>query len=107
MLNIKLFKFVCFITFLSFFVTVILSVSGYYQTELQKKTTLTNEAIKNFEKDIKEGKDIDINDYVNINKKNYDNNFTKSGRYISNKLNNLISLGIEKTLKIIIKSIED
>lgn len=68
---------------------------------------LTNEAIDNFEKDVQEGKNIDINDYLDMNKKNYDNNFSKGGRYISEKLNNLISSGIEKTLKIIIKAIED
>lgn len=104
---IKIFKLIVYVIFFLFFCTVLLSVSGYYQTELQKKTTLTNEAIKQFENDIAQGKDIDINDYVDINKKDYDNNFTKSGRYISEKLNNIISTGIKKTLKIIIKAIED
>lgn len=107
MLLIKIFKWITIIIFISFFCTVVLSLSGYYQTALQKKTILTNEAINSFENDIKEGKDIDINNYIEINQKNYDNAFTKSGRYISDKINNLISSGIEKTLKIIIKAIEE
>lgn len=107
MLFIKIFKCLTIIIFITFFCTVILSLSGYYQTTLQKKTILTNEAISNFENDIKEGKDIDINNYIEINQKNYDNALSKSGRYISNKINSFISSGIEKTLKIIIKAIEE
>lgn len=93
--------------FISFFITVILSVSGYYETELQKKTTLTNEAILQFEKDVEEGKEIDINNYVDINRKNYDNNFTKTGRYISKKIEKIITTGIKQSLKIILKAIEE
>ena len=98
--------FIAFI-FLSFFMTVILSMSGYYQTELQKKMILTNEAIETFEKDVKDGKEIDINNYVEINKKNYDNNFTKTGKYVSKKIEKIISTFINQTLKIILKSIEE
>lgn len=107
MLNIKIFKLTLILILISFFCTVILSLSGYYQTSLQKKMILTNEAIESFENDVEQGKNIDINNYLDINKKNYDNNFSKSGRFISEKLNNIISSGIEKTLKIIVKAIEE
>ena len=107
MLLIKLFKWTMTFIFISFFCTVILSLSGYYQTFLQKQTILTNDAINAFEQDIKDGKDIDINNYIENNQKNYDNAISKTGRFISNKLNNLISGTIEKTLKIIIKAIEE
>ncbi len=90
-----------------FFGTVLLSVSGYYQTELQKKMILTQEAIDNFERDVKMGKDVNINNYLDIKEKNYDNNFTRSGRFLSKKINNLISSSIKKTLKIITKAIEE
>lgn len=90
-----------------FFGTVLLSVSGYYQTELQKKMILTQEAIDNFERDVKMGKDVNINNYLDIKEKNYDNNFTRSGRFLSKKINNLISNSIKKTLKIITKAIEE
>lgn len=103
----KIFKYLIFLILFLFFCTVLLSVSGYYQTELQKKTTLTNEAIETFENDLKEGKEIDINNYLTLNEKDYDNNFSKGGRYLSKKINEFISTGIEKTLKIIIKAIEE
>ena len=73
MLLIKLFKWTMTFIFISFFCTVILSLSGYYQTFLQKQTILTNEAINAFEQDIKDGKDIDINNYIENNQKNRKN----------------------------------
>lgn len=100
-------KTIIFLLLSSFVITMILSTNGFYQSELKKKTVLTNEAIKLFENDIKTGKDIDINNYLDLKKKNYDNNFSKSGRYISKKVNKIISFGMEKTLKIIIKAIEE
>ena len=103
----KNFKIVIVILLIGFFFTVFLSMSGYYQTELQKKMILTQESIDNFESDVKNGKDIDINDYLDIKHKNYDNRVSTSGRFLSNKLNKLISGGIKKTLKIIIKAIEE
>lgn len=42
-----------------------------------------------------------------MNKKDYDNNFSKSGRIISKKINEIISNGLTKTLKIILKAIEE
>jgi len=107
MIDIKISKVIIYLIFFLFFCTILLSLSGYYQTELQKKMILTNEEISNFENDIKEGKEIDINNYLEINRKDYDNNFSKSGRYVSQKINNIISEGIKKTLKIILKAIEE
>lgn len=93
--------------FIFFIVTILLSVSGYYQTELQRKMILTNEAIEEFENDIKNGKDVDAKDYASYNQKNYDNNFSKTGRFISKKINQVVSSGIKKSLKIIMKAIEE
>lgn len=107
MFSIKIFKFILVIVFISFFCTVVLSLSGYYQTTLQKQTILTNEAINMFENDLKEGKDIDINNYIEINKKDYDNAFSQGGRYISSKINKIVSTGISKALKLVISAIEE
>lgn len=107
MLIIKIFKVILGAILIFFGCTVILAVSGYYQGELQKKMILTQEAIDNFEKDVEEGKEIDVNNYLEIKEKNYDNKFSNGGRYISNKINSIISNGIKKTLKIISKAIEE
>ena len=103
----KIFKVFMIVILVAFFGTVFLSVSGYYQTELQKDMILTNEAIEKFEQDVKDGKDIDANDYLASKQKNYDNRVSKTGRYVSEKLNKIVSNGIKKTLKFIIKAIEE
>lgn len=100
---IKGFSFTLVIVFL---VMIFTSSSGYYEYELNKKTTLTNEAIEKFEQDLKDGKNIDIDDYVVKDDKNYDNRISKMGNNISNKIDNIMSAGINYLFKYIEKSIK-
>lgn len=95
----------CFALVIVFLVMVLASGSGYYEYELSKKATLTNEAILRFEQDLKEGKNIDIDDYVVKEEKNYDNRVSKMGNSISNKISNVISTGVKYLFKYIEKSI--
>lgn len=95
----------CFTIIIIFLVMIFTSSSGYYEYELSKKTTLTNEAIEKFEQDVKEGKNININDYVVKNDKNYDNRVSKMGNSISNKIDNIMSTGMKYLFKYIEKSI--
>ena len=92
----KLLRGSIFLFFIFFLVTILLSVSGYYQTELQRKMILTNEAVERFEEDVKNGKNIDAENYLSSTKKNYDNGFSKTGRLISNKVNEIVSSGVKK-----------
>lgn len=71
--------------------------NNYYET----KTYLTEEAIKKYEKDLKENKNILSNNYI-PEEKNYNNNFSKIGIKTSSFIENIIN----KTLKYIVKSIE-
>lgn len=86
------------------FITLLLAESfGYYETRDKKVKTLTEEQIKKFENDIKDGKSIDVESYVNYQKKDYSNNLS-NGIY-------KISLSLEKTIdkgvKIIFNKIGD
>ena len=47
-----------------FFALVIMSYTGIYEYQVKKKTDLTTENIEKFEKDIKEGKDVEVKDYL-------------------------------------------
>lgn len=96
----------CFALVVVFLVMIFTSSSGYYEYELNKKTTLTNEAIEKFERDLKDGKSIDIDDYVVKDDKNYDNRISKIGNSISNKIDNVMSTGIKYLFKYIEKSIK-
>ena len=82
--------------FLILFVALILAEDfGYYETRDKKIKTLTEEQIKIFEQDIKNGKNIDVTDYVTYESRDYSNN-----------LSNLLyktSLKLEKTIDGLIK----
>lgn len=79
-----------------FLVMFFSSSSGYYEYELYKKTALTSEAIKQFEEDIKAGKEIDASNYLsNNNSKEYDNKFTVVGQKISSSVSDMFSKAIQ------------
>ena len=101
----KIFKGLLFLLLGIFFVMIITCSNGYYEYELNKKTSLTNEAIEKFEYDLKNGKKIDINDYVKTDTKNYDNKVSRAGNSISRKIDKTMSLGIKYLFKYIEKTI--
>ena len=59
----KIFNTIIFVLFMLYISFYIASVSGYYEYEKKEETTLTNEKMKEFEKDLKEGKKVDIKKY--------------------------------------------
>ena len=62
--------FVLFIVFLGLYIA---SVSGYYETQVGNKVALTEEAIRDFENDVLEGKNVDIKTYLQEDNKDYSN----------------------------------
>ena len=63
--------------------------SGYYEYHLQERTYLTNEKIKEFERDVKNNENIDVKDYLVAEEIDYTNNFTNLIYNMSYKGNNL------------------
>ncbi|MEG1495294.1 MAG: hypothetical protein RSA91_05620 [Bacilli bacterium] len=88
--------------FLAFVGLYFTASSGYYETEERKKTELTAEQIKIFEADIKNGKQIDIENYLKLNEKNYDNHVSTVALSISEK----IGLTFEKGINSFFKAVE-
>ena len=56
----KLIKTIFTILFVIFVTIYISQATGYYEYELHKKSELTKEQIQKFEKDVKEGKKVDL-----------------------------------------------
>lgn len=73
------------LVFLLFLALFIASKTGYYEKSVKDKTYLTNKKLKEFEKDISEGKNVDAKDYF-PKEVDYSNIFTKSANNISNKI---------------------
>lgn len=98
----KIIKGIFYIFLFSFIVLLILEETGYYKTRTSKVKTLTEEQIKTFEQDVKEGKEIDINDYV-INRVDYSNNLSNNIYKVSLKLER----GLDSVIKFIFKKVND
>lgn len=75
--------------------------NNIYQNELVEKKDLTIEQIKKFENDVKNGIEIDINDYV-VKDKSYDNNVTR----LNDNISNFIELGFRKIFKYLLSGID-
>ena len=73
------------LVFLLYLALFIAGKTGYYEKSVKDKTYLTNKKLKEFEKDISEGKDVDAKDYF-PKEVDYSNVFTKSANNISNKI---------------------
>ena len=95
----KFFKRLFFIIFVGFTVLYFSQATGYYEYKIHDKVALTDEEIKKFEKDIKDGKDIDVEKYVQSELPKYNNDLSNLGLNLSKKISNSITKGINKVFK--------
>ena len=97
-----------FLGFLCFFTMVYISSNnGYYNYEQSRKTVLTKQKIEQFEKDVKQGKTIKIENYVDNSKPNYQNKTSQLGLDISSKVGKYVSLSIKSFFKKLNKLVTD
>ena len=102
----KIFNTSIFILFTIFACLYFASNNGYYEYQNKEKTELTKEKIKQFEEDIKNGKRVDLKDYLTTNNKKYDNKITKLGNKLSDIIDYSMMDTIEKTFNFFEKVIE-
>lgn len=94
---------------LFYFVLVIYSVYyafymfGYAEVKVHNETVLTEEAMRKFEKDISENKDVTLEDYLTINKKDYSNKICRFGNNIAYIFEYVMDEGLKNMVLIIRK----
>ena len=94
---------IIFIFLFVIFLTMYISVgSNYYEYELHKKVMLTNEDIKKFEDDVKNNKEVDIDNYIS-SRVDYSNSFSKASNKMSKETKKYIKQGIEGIFNIFSK----
>lgn len=103
----KIFKVVFICLFLSFVISYIIELTGYYEYNLQNKTIMTNEAMARFEKDVAEGKDVREEDYVVSTEKDYTSSLTRTTNKVSINVNKVLKKGIEGVFRIIGTFVEE
>lgn len=92
----KVFKWT-FLFFLVIFLTLYFSqLTGYYEFKNYQKMSLTQDQIAQFEQDIKDGKQVDIKDYVVNTDKDYQNKFSKTGLKLSTGISDLVKNSVAK-----------
>lgn len=106
-MNKKIFKLVFVLLFMFFIIAYVIEETGYYEYKLQNKTILTNEAMTQFEKDLKEGKDVTMEDYVVSTEKDYTSALTRGTNKVSIKVNKVLKKGIEGIFKVLGNFVED
>ena len=97
----KAFRYAILISFVTFFALYLSQSTGYFEYRNSKKVALTNEQIEKFEKDVKEGKNIDLEDYIGVNNKSYQNKVSKTGLSISNATEKVIQKIIGGSFKVL------
>lgn len=93
--------FVVIIVIVMFFSLYFAMMSGYYEFSESKKTTLTEDAIERFEKDVSEGKEISASNYLE-EEVDYSNLASKTGM----KISSFIEKGFNKAMGALFKSVE-
>lgn len=86
--------------FLCFLVLYISKETGYYEYKAHTKRILTDEAIKEFEKDISEGKDVSVEQYAIVTYTDFSNPISNLGYKTSLAVENFMTKGIKNTFKV-------
>lgn len=92
----KIFHGFVWFLFLSFLVLYFAQAGGYYEDMQNKKATLTQEKIEAFEKDVKNGKEIKVENYMVNIKKDYSNVISDFGLYTSKTFAKYFKKGMNK-----------
>ena len=92
------------ITIILFLALYFGSISGYYKTTTTNKATLTDEALKKFEEDVKDGKPIIAKNYLE-EEKDYNNKASVIGMKVSKIIEKIFNKGMNAIFSEIDKAV--
>jgi len=102
----KSFKLILLVLFAIYITVFISNKYGYYEYQKLKQVTLTQEQIKRFEEDVKNGVNVEIEDYLVDVNRDYQTNLSQAGLNLSNFLSKSIGKGINNFFGYINKLVE-
>lgn len=91
----KVFKMSIVILFAVFITIFISNKYGYYEYKKLKQVTLTQEQIKKFEEDVKNGVNVEIENYLEDVNKNYQTKLSQAGLDVSNSIASIVRKGVD------------
>jgi len=77
--------------------------SGYYDVKVGKKATLTEEKLEEFEQDVKDGKEIDIKEYIEEDTIDYSNSVSRFGQTLGSSIDKFMSYGLNDFFNLLSK----
>jgi len=81
--------------FIIFMVLYIANMSGYYESKIRDRVTITEEGIKEFEEKVKNGDKIDVSSFLNTDRVDYTSSMSNLGEYVTNGIENVISTSFD------------
>lgn len=97
----NLFFKILLVFFLIFMALYIALESGYYDIKMGRKATITEEKLQEFESDVKDGKEVDLKDYLTDDYVDYSSSVSRFGSKIGSSLDKLMDGGIDGFLNLL------
>lgn len=95
----KVFKKIFLVLLISFTALYLSEAAGYSEYKQHNKKIMTEEKIKQFESDVKEGKNLNLNDYLVEDTKNHESKVSKFGDMMSKEIEKYVVGGLTNTFK--------
>lgn len=92
--------------FICFLVLYIVGMTGYFDYKQHEKMVITKENMEKFESDVKEGKDIDMTDYMLEEEYDYNNSVSRMGMDLSNSIEKYTKMILGGVFKAIDKAVK-
>ncbi len=93
--------------FIAFIISYAIGESGYYEYQLANKKYLTEEQMKKFEEDVKNGSEVDLKDYTVETRIDYTNKFTDLVSNTSMSINKYLKKSIESIFGLLNKVVQE
>jgi len=91
----KFFKMTLMVLFAIFITIFISNEYGYFEYQKSMQVTLTQEQIKKFEEDVKNGKNVNVEDYLKETEINYQTPLSQAGLDVSNFIAGFVKKGVD------------
>ncbi len=91
---------VLFVIYLSLTIAI---NTGYYEAKVNEKTVVTEENMRKFEEDVKNGREVDIKDYISDTTKDYASNTSKAGIKVASVVEKFMAEGINEMIDVLKK----
>ena len=103
----KIFKFLILFLFIIYITIYVSQLTGYYEFKNYQKTILTKEQILKFENDVRDGKNVKLNDYVVNTNKHYQTRLSKIGYDLPELISKAVNKGINSSFDFLIKLVDE